>query len=166
MKKKHLVGLFLCLVICLCGVGAFMISYHYSKNDTPELQQDSNDTLNTVAKDNNSGQSTSATGNAESSDTLDQVENEDAVVDEIEPENRQKSKESIYAESMSKIPAIFILKIKEGQVIVYHSDGITMYETTGIMVEDLPYSVLRELIFGKPITTFDELYNFLENYSS
>ncbi len=49
----------------------------------------------------------------------------------------------------------FILKIKK-----------TIYEFTEIPLSDLPEEVRQEIAQGKQIATAEELYAFLENYSS
>lgn len=53
-----------------------------------------------------------------------------------------------------------------GYVVVYLSDKKTAYEYTDIACEDLPDTVKEELKNGKYLETQEELYGFLENYSS
>lgn len=55
---------------------------------------------------------------------------------------------------------------EEGRVNVYQSDRSTLYERTSILVETLPDSLQDEIQEGKPIRDAEELYDFLENYSS
>ena len=54
----------------------------------------------------------------------------------------------------------------QGFVVVYLSDKSTIYEFTEIPVTDLPEEVQQELRDGKYVETEQELYGFLENYSS
>lgn len=54
----------------------------------------------------------------------------------------------------------------QGFVVVYLSDRQTIYEMTEIPLSDLPEEVQQEISAGKYIGTKDELYGFLENYSS
>lgn len=54
----------------------------------------------------------------------------------------------------------------QGFVVVYLSDRKTIYEMTEIPLTDLPEEVQQEIVAGKYIPTQDELYGFLENYSS
>ena len=54
----------------------------------------------------------------------------------------------------------------QGFVVVYLSDRQTIYEMTEIPLSDLPEEVQQEVAAGKYIATRDELYGFLENYSS
>ena len=54
----------------------------------------------------------------------------------------------------------------QGFVVVYRSDKQTIYEMTEIPLTDLPEEVQQEIAEGKYIATKEELYGFLENYSS
>ena len=54
----------------------------------------------------------------------------------------------------------------QGFVTVYLSDRQTIYELTEIPLSDLPEEVQQEIAAGKYIPTQEELYGFLENYSS
>jgi hypothetical protein len=53
-----------------------------------------------------------------------------------------------------------------GFVTVYYIDKSTVYEYTNIALDSLPANLQDEISSGKYITDLDELYNFLENYSS
>ena len=46
------------------------------------------------------------------------------------------------------------------------ADGTSLYETTNIPVEALPDDLRADLDKGRYIETPEELYGFLENYSS
>ena len=54
----------------------------------------------------------------------------------------------------------------QGFVVVYLSDRKTIYEMTEIPLSDLPEEVRQEIAAGKYVAARDELYGFLENYSS
>lgn len=54
----------------------------------------------------------------------------------------------------------------QGYVAVYLDDRATIYELTDILLTDLPKEVQQEIADGKYISTAEELYAFLENYSS
>ena len=71
-------------------------------------------------------------------------------------------------ETGSEEPAKFRFFIKEadGLVNIYREDGTTLYETTDIPVSLLPEALRQEISAGKGVTTEQELYDFLENYSS
>ena len=53
-----------------------------------------------------------------------------------------------------------------GYVVVFLSDKKTIYEYTDILTEDLPSSLVKEMKNGKYVKNLEELYGFLENYSS
>ncbi len=53
-----------------------------------------------------------------------------------------------------------------GYVVVFLSDKKTAYEYTDILVDELPKSLSTEIQNGKYIKNMEELYGFLENYSS
>ena len=71
-------------------------------------------------------------------------------------------------ETGSEEPAEFRFFIKEadGLVNIYREDGTTLYETTDIPVSLLPEALRQEISAGKGVATEQELYDFLENYSS
>ncbi len=60
----------------------------------------------------------------------------------------------------------FYLMEVNGYVAVYLSDKETVYEYTNILVAELPYTLQNEIKNGKYIENLEELYGFLENYSS
>ena len=53
-----------------------------------------------------------------------------------------------------------------GYIVVYLSDKETPYEYTDIRYDDLPAVLRQEIRNGKYIADLEELYGFLENYSS
>ena len=53
-----------------------------------------------------------------------------------------------------------------GYVVVYLFDQKTIYEYTSILVDDLPEPVKGQVLEVKYVETTEELYGFLENYSS
>lgn len=61
---------------------------------------------------------------------------------------------------------LFLLLEKDGYIIIEYFQGGTVYDETNIPVSDLPKTLQEKIINGIPIKNFDELYNFLENYSS
>lgn len=74
--------------------------------------------------------------------------------------------ESISAEGAAVQDEGYYLSELQGYVAVYLSDRTTIYEFTEIPVSDLPEEVQQELASGKYVETAEELYGFLENYSS
>lgn len=60
----------------------------------------------------------------------------------------------------------YIIREKDGYVIVYYSDNTTVYEYTTIEVRHLPEQIQKELAEGKKAENAGQVYGFLENYSS
>ena len=50
--------------------------------------------------------------------------------------------------------------------MVYENKTGTVFESTDIPLEALPSELQAEVLLGKNLKNLDELYNFLENYSS
>ena len=66
----------------------------------------------------------------------------------------------------AKTPKQFYLKVADHFIIVCEEDGQTLYMNTDILLERLPESLQREIMAGKPVASEEELYLFLESYSS
>lgn len=60
----------------------------------------------------------------------------------------------------------YYLMEQNGYVIVCLQDKKAVYEYTSIEVTELPITLQNEVKNGKYIKTLEELYGFLENYSS
>lgn len=60
----------------------------------------------------------------------------------------------------------YYLMEENGYIVVYLGDKKTAYEYTDISYDKLPQNLKEEIINGKYIKSLDELYGFLENYSS
>lgn len=60
----------------------------------------------------------------------------------------------------------FILKLEEGEVVVYRVDEDEPYEKTGLMEESLSAGDRKLLKDGYAVRTEKELYSILENFSS
>ena len=60
----------------------------------------------------------------------------------------------------------YYLMVQEGKIVVMEEDKETVYLTTDIYAEALSDALKQELIMGKFIYNIDELYGFLESYTS
>lgn len=74
--------------------------------------------------------------------------------------------QTVSADSGAGGYGLFYLKETKGLVTVYEKDRKTVYEPTKIPVSMLPEKLRKEICRGKYIKTQEELYSFLENYSS
>lgn len=61
---------------------------------------------------------------------------------------------------------VFYLAVYDGWVLVYLEDKSTVYIRTDIMLDSLPEEMQSEIVRMKLISGEEELYNFLESYSS
>ncbi len=60
----------------------------------------------------------------------------------------------------------YYLMVSDGKIVVMEEDKKTIYLTTDIYVEALSDTLKQELILGKFIYDIEELYGFLESYTS
>ncbi len=77
-----------------------------------------------------------------------------------------QSEEAVSADGHALKEDCYYLKNVNGYVVVFLSDKKTAYEYTDILCEELPKTIQEELVNGKYIETQEDLYGFLENYSS
>jgi len=83
--------------------------------------------------------------------------------------SQQEIQEEEYdlAESLNVVePYEYILLAEDGYVAVYHADKKTLFSSTDILIDSLPEDLQNEIMDGKCISNEEQLYNFLENYSS
>ena len=60
----------------------------------------------------------------------------------------------------------YYLMVEDGKIVVMKEDKKTVYLSTDIYAEALSDSLKKELFLGKFIHSIDELYGFLESYTS
>jgi 5'-3' exonuclease len=60
----------------------------------------------------------------------------------------------------------YIILEEDGHLLVYYSDNMTVFFDSGILTKNLPDGIKQELKTGIRFEDEDELYEFLENYSS
>ncbi|EOS24270.1 hypothetical protein C806_02312 [Lachnospiraceae bacterium 3-1] len=91
-----------------------------------------------------------------------QQQNADLLAQQEAAETEKK-----FAESLKVVePYEYILLEENGYVVVYHADRETLFAATDILVEHLPEDLQEEINVGKQIENEEQLYNFLENYTS
>lgn len=75
----------------------------------------------------------------------------------------EKSTSEIQTEQQAE----FVLRVANGHVTVYkNGNADEIFMTTGILAEELPTETKKEILNGKEIVNEQELYFFLESYSS
>lgn len=60
----------------------------------------------------------------------------------------------------------YYLAIMQNKVVVYRADSKTIYMETDISADELPPEVQQELVQRRVVNTEEDLYDFLESYSS
>ncbi len=63
-------------------------------------------------------------------------------------------------------PECYLLTVENHYVVVYYKNLDTLYCYTDICIEQLPERIQKEIMQIKKIETEEELYGFLESYSS
>lgn len=89
----------------------------------------------------------------------------DKYQSEIREKEEQESESLITQGEAEQTEGYYVAEL-HGYVVVYYQDHQTIYEMTEIPCTTLPEEVQQELQEGKYIKTTQELYAFLENYSS
>lgn len=60
----------------------------------------------------------------------------------------------------------YIIFAEDGRLVVYYSDNTTVFFNSGILAETLPEEIKSRLSAGLRFESDEELYDFLESYSS
>ena len=74
--------------------------------------------------------------------------------------------EAVLTANTDNIHYAYLVKAKEQKLVVYCSDGETVYFETGISVKSLSESLQQKAEDGIGFFTEADLYDFLESYSS
>lgn len=74
--------------------------------------------------------------------------------------------EAVLPANTDNIHYAYLVKAKEQKLVVYCSDGETVYFETGISVKSLSESLQQKAEDGIGFFTEVDLYDFLESYSS
>lgn len=85
---------------------------------------------------------------------------------EMEAETAAEEYPSVAADGQAFKEDCYYLMEVNGYIVVYLSDKKTAYEYTDISYDRLPANLRNEIRNGKYIASPEELYGFLENYSS
>ena len=92
----------------------------------------------------------------------DTKQNENGVL----TEENQNQKEEALTISQTYVYYPYYLKEEYGRLVVYEAKTQTIYAQTGIETEYLPVEIQEDLKSGIFFESEEELYNFLESYSS
>lgn len=81
-------------------------------------------------------------------------------------EQADEAEELVAADGEALKEDCYYLMEVNGYLVVYLSDKTTPYEYTDILYDELPAMLREEIRNGKYIESTEELYGFLENFSS
>ena len=79
---------------------------------------------------------------------------------------KENKEENALEISQNYISFQYYIKDEDGRLVVYETKTQKIYAQTGIESETLPIDVQTELKAGIFFETAEDLYNFLESYSS
>ena len=88
------------------------------------------------------------------------------VMDRQKMRQEEEQKRSVAVKGTAEKNEGYYLAELHGYVVVYLSDQSTIYEFTDIVFDTLPKEVQTNVKQKKYVKTEEELYAFLENYSS
>jgi len=152
MTKKVIVS---CLVVLLLGGVAYYSSYQYFSGRFREQSQEIEQKMAELQRE---------------------TRMEKAEPQEIRSEKpTEESPEILLREPVLSDPASVQTETAEisyylveefGYVNIYTADKESIYEYTNIPIDSLPEDLQEEICTGKGVTSEQELYDFLENYSS
>lgn len=151
---KKVLAFFLCF-ITLCGL-AFYSGYLYTadepQNELPGEEED----IGSITK-------TAEEAVEESSNELLEIDRQETSVgaEDIKAEIEETEELELSDETFS-----YYLVEEFGYINIYLADQETLYEYTDITIDSLPEELQAEICTGKGMANEQELYDFLENYSS
>lgn len=148
MKQTRIIRISF-FIVAVFAVAAFWAGFYFGENSTQP-----NNIL--VASDENSGTSSGkkTERTADLSRTTETVQTEEDREEETVESMKDMAEERYY------------LKLHDDYLAVYHSDTDQIYFETGLQLSDLPQDLQEKAETGITFSNLEELYSFLENYSS
>lgn len=157
--KRVIYGIGLFLAVLFLGAG-FFLSYQVAdlREKMDLLQENSGQALQQVSM-------------------LDSSKDQELVFESYQEGNLLRNRYRITAygpeqiilrqeEESTKADQEFLLKVEDGCITVYEKETGEVFEHTNIPLESLPQELQAEVLLGKTLEGNEELYSFLENYSS
>lgn len=93
-------------------------------------------------------------------------EKKETIPKETETLEVTEETETVLPANTDNIHYAYLVKAREQKLVVYCSDGETVYFETGIVVRSLSESMQQRAEEGIGFFTEADLYDFLESYSS
>ena len=157
--RKVIYGIGLFLAVLFLGAG-FFLSYQVAdlREKMDLLQENSGQALQQVSM-------------------LDSSKDQELVFESYQEGNLLRNRYRITAygpeqiilrqeEESTKADQEFLLKVEDRCITVYEKETGEVFEHTNIPLESLPQELQAEVLLGKTLEGNEELYSFLENYSS
>ena len=158
--KRVIYGIGLFLAFLFLGAG-FFLSYQVAdlREKMAQLQESSGQALQQVS-------------------VLDSSKDQELVFETYEEGNLLRNRYRITAygpeqivlrqeeEENTETDQELLLKVEDGCINVYEKESGKVFEHTNIPLESLPQELQAEVLLGKTLSGAEELYSFLENYSS
>ncbi len=148
MKQTRIIRISFLLSAALI-VGAFWAGFYFGENSTEPGN------ILTASEENYDTSIKSTTNNTAT----------DTAVSDAQAQEQEEAEQSV--ESMKDIKeACYYLKASDGYLAVYDSNTDQVYFETGLKPTDLPADLQEKAKTGISFSSLEELYSFLENYSS
>ena len=87
-------------------------------------------------------------------------------VDYTEQRSVAEEDKLLQTQANPQVETAYYLSELSGYVVVYEKDKKTIYEHTNILVDELPENIQIEILNDLKLENLQEVYGFLENYSS
>jgi hypothetical protein len=85
---------------------------------------------------------------------------------ETQSAQERETEADIPVNQISRPEYKYIIFSEDGELVVYYADNTTVFFNSGIREESLPEELKERLWAGISFASEEELYEFLENYSS
>ena len=92
-------------------------------------------------------------------------EREQEKIAQIQEAETEQFKESVESANIQN-KKTFVIREEDGYLNVYFGEADDLYMYTGIAYQGLPEELKKEISNGKTFDTLEDLYRFLESYSS
>lgn len=157
VKRGLAFGLFL---LVLCGL-AYYSGYLFTLEEGPEHTAERNVSEENQVLHGTAGEKTAELTEEMEEELPEEKQETSMQGEEIEAEILLTEQEPEAIEQIS-----YYLVEEFGYVNIYLADKESLYEYTDITIDSLPEDLQLEICTGKGVTSEQELYDFLENYSS
>ena len=138
MNKTNGIRLFF-IVVTIAGILSFRTSYYFFHEEEEKEE---------------------ITSEAEQSTISENTENT------IIADSKKDAKEDAIPIMKEEEPFQYLISEKDGELVIYESDGQTVFLNTGIHINELEEERKEEIRQGKKVYSLDDLYAILESYTS